>query len=49
MQSSFLEDTKIVQVRKVVLAGSFGTNRRQLVQHIVKEIHSTFYSMEHMY
>ena len=49
MQIFFLEDTKIVQVRKVVLAGSFGTNRRQLVQHIVKEIHSTFYSMEHMY
>ena len=49
MQSFFLEDTKIVQVRKVMLGGWFGTNRRQLVQHIVKEIHSTFYSMEHMY
>ena len=45
----FLEDTKIVKVRKTVLAGWSGTNRRQLVQHIVKEIHSTFYSMEHMY
>ena len=45
----FLEDSKIVQVRKAVLVGWSGTNRRQLVQHIVKEIHSTFYSMEHMY
>ena len=45
----FLEDTKIVQVRKAVPVGWSGTNRRQLVQHIVKEIHSTFYSMEHMY
>ena len=49
MQSFFLEDTKIVQVRKAVLAGWSGNNRRRLVQHIVKEIHSTFYSMEHMY
>ena len=45
----FLEDTKIVQVRKAVPVGWSGTNRRQLVQHIMKEIHSTFYSMEHMY
>ena len=49
MQSFFLEDTKIVQVRKAVLAGWSSTNRRQLVQHIVEEMHSTFYSMDHMY
>ena len=35
--------------RKAVPVGWSGTTRRQLVKHIVKEIHSTFCSTEHMY